>query len=251
MSKKLTGKVAFITGSAKNMGKDFAIALAKQGADLVIHYHSAHSKPQALETQKEVEALGVRTTLVHGDVSNKAQVMNIFEHIISEFGAVDIVINNAGTISKKPFAEYSEEDFDRLFGINCKGAFFVMQEAAKHIRDNGRIINMGTSLLAAFTGNYALYAGSKAPLEHFTRALAKEVGHRGVTVNTIAPGPIDTDFFHGEENEQTVNYLQSASVMNRLGQVDDITPAVLYLASEQSRWTTGQTLFVNGGFVTR
>ncbi|MEJ6473936.1 SDR family oxidoreductase [Pseudoalteromonas piscicida] len=251
MSKQLTGKVAFVTGSSKNMGKSFAIALAEQGADLVIHYHSAHSKPQAIETQREVEALGVKATLVHGDISNKAQVMNIFEHIISEFGGVDIVINNAGAISKKPFVEYTESDFDALFGINCKGAFFVMQAAAKHIRDNGRIINMATSLLAAFTGGYALYAGSKAPLEQFTKALAKEIGHRGVTVNTIAPGAIDTDFFHGEENPQTVDYLKSASVMNRLGQIDDVIPAVVYLASEASRWTTGQTLFINGGFVTR
>ncbi|KKE82876.1 hypothetical protein N481_07965 [Pseudoalteromonas luteoviolacea S4047-1] len=152
---------------------------------------------------------------------------------------------------QKSIFDYSESDFDTLFNINAKGVFFVMQEAAKILQDNGRIINIGTSLLSAFTGNYALYAGSKAPVEHFTKALAKEIGARGITVNMICPGPIDTDFFHKQEDTDSVAYLSGASVAGRLGTIEDIVPMVDFLCSSQSQWTTGQTLFVNGGFVSR
>ncbi|MCC2607660.1 SDR family oxidoreductase [Planctobacterium marinum] len=251
MTLRFTGKVALITGAARNMGRAFAQALATEGCDIVIHYNSESSAQDAQVTAKQVEAAGSRALLVQGDLTSIDAVQKLFSEAKDAFGRVDIVINNAGKIIKRPFTDYSESDFDQLFNINTKAAFFVMQEAAKQIEDNGRIINLGTSLLGAFTGNYALYAGSKAPLEDFTRALAKEIGHRGVTVNTLCPGPIDTAFFHGEENAQTVAYLKAASVANRLGTIEDIVPLVTFIASTQSQWTTGQSLFVNGGFVTR
>lgn len=247
----LTGKVAIITGAARNMGSAFAEALAQKGCNIVVHYHSNASTADAEATARLVEKAGAKAMLFQGDLSQIDTVRQLFAQSIEAFGRIDIVINNAGKVIKRAIVDYTEAEYDQLFNINSKAAFFVMQEAAKHIEDNGRIINMGTSLLGAFTGHYALYAGSKAPLEDFTRALAKEIGARGVTVNTVCPGPIDTEFFHGEENQQAVNYLKSASVANRLGRIDDITPVIEFFASEQSRWTTGQTLFVNGGFVTR
>lgn len=120
-----------------------------------------------------------------------------------------------------------------------------------HLSEDGRNISMDTYLLGAFTGYYGVFAGSKAPLEHFIRALAKEIGHKGITVNTVAPGPIDTPFFHGEENEQSVTYPKAASVANRLGDIRDILPVIEFLTSEEAQWGTGQTIFVNGGFVAR
>lgn len=249
--RNLAGKVAIVTGAARNMGRAFSVAMAARGADIVVHYNSESSQPAAEETARLIEAKGARALLVKGDLTSTESVEKLFNDTIQSFSKVDIVINNAGLVIKKPMAEYTEEDFDRSFAINAKAPFLVMKQAAKHIQENGRVINMGTSLLGAFTGMYGIYAGSKAPLEDFTRALAKEIGNRGVTVNTVAPGPIDTPFFHSEENEQSVAYLSAASVANRLGRIEDIVPTIEFLVSEDARWTTGQTLFVNGGFVTR
>lgn len=251
MKDNLQGKVAVITGAARNMGSAFAQSLALKGCNIVVHYNSESSFEDAQRTANTVKQNGSNAILVKGDLSKLENVKELFSKAVDAFGSVDIIINNAGKVIKRPFVEYTEDDYDQLFNINCKAAFFVMQEGAKYIEDNGRIINMGTSLLGAFTGFYALYAGSKAPLEDFTKALAKEIGSRGVTVNTICPGPVDTAFFHGEENEQAVAYLSAASVANRLGKIEDIVPVIEFIASEKSQWTTGQTLFINGGFVAR
>lgn len=251
IDKDLSGKVALVTGAARNMGRAFVVSLASRGADVVIHYNSESSASDAEETARLAKEQGVRALLVQGDLSKEAAVEKIYQETLAAFKQVDIVINNAGLVVKKPMIDVTEDDFDRSFGINAKAPFFIMKHAAKHIQDNGRVINMGTSLLSAFTGFYGVYAGSKAPLEDFTRALAKEIGSRGVTVNTVAPGPIDTAFFHGEENAQSVAYLSAASVMGRLGNIEDVVPMINFLTSEEARWVTGQTLFVNGGFVTR
>ncbi|TMP24379.1 short chain dehydrogenase [Pseudoalteromonas rubra] len=247
----LTGKVAIVTGSARNMGRAFAISLAERGANVVVHYHSDSSLNDAEQTAAEITQIGRRVLLVQGDLSHESQVQALYRQTLETFGRVDIVINNAGKVLKKAIADISEQEYDQLFAINTKAPFLMMKHAATHIQDQGRIINMGTSLLGAFTGLYGAYAGAKAPLEDFTRALAKEIGGRGITVNVVAPGPIDTAFFHGEENAQSVAYLSAASVLNRLGNIDDVVPMIDFLVSEEARWITGQTLFVNGGFVTR
>ncbi|QTL37848.1 SDR family oxidoreductase [Pseudoalteromonas viridis] len=247
----LTNKVAIVTGSARNMGRAFAISLAKRGANVVVHYHSDASRKDAEQTAAEITQIGGKSLLVQGDLTQESQVQSLYSQTQEAYGRVDIVINNAGKVLKKAIADISEQEYDQLFATNTKAPFLMMKHAAQHIRDQGRIINMGTSLLGAFTGLYGAYAGAKAPLEHLTRALAKEIGSRGVTVNVVAPGPIDTAFFHGEENAQSVAYLSSASVLNRLGHIDDVVPMVDFLVSEEARWITGQTLFVNGGFVTR
>jgi NAD(P)-dependent dehydrogenase (short-subunit alcohol dehydrogenase family) len=249
--KELAGKVAIITGSARNLGRTYAEALARNGADIVVHGHGAAATGDAEETSRLVKAQGTRAIIVQGDIADPALVRHLFDEAMNAFGRVDIVINNAGMIIKKPLAEVTEEDFDRSFGVNAKGAFFTMQEAARRISDNGRIINMGTSLLGVTTGLYSVYAGSKAPLEDFTRALAKEIGARGVTVNTVCPGPVDTPFFHGQESAQSEAFSKQTSVANRLGRPEDIIPLIEFLASPRSQWITAQTLFINGGMTAR
>ncbi len=249
--RELEGKVAVVTGSARNMGRAFAVAFATSGANVVVHHHGAGAKADAEETARLVREQGVKALVFEGDLASVAIVRRMFDDTMKAFGRVDIVVNNAGLIVKKPFVEITEEDFDRSFGINTKAVFFVMQEAARRISDGGRIINMGTTLLGATTQFYGVYAGSKAPLEDFTRALAREIGARGVTVNTVAPGPVDTPFYHGQENAQAVAYATQASVAKRLGTIEDIIPVVEFLASPRSQWVTAQTLFVNGGYLAR
>ena len=249
--KELAGKVAIITGSARNMGRAFAVALARSGADVVVHHHGASSQEDGERTASLVREQGRRAVVVDGDLAQTRVVRGLFDKAKAELGRVDIVINNAGVVIKRPLLEVTEEDYDRSFGINAKAAFFVMQEAAKVIADGGRIINMATTLLAATTPFYSVYAGSKAPLEDFSRALAKEIGGRGVTVNCVAPGPIDTPFFHGQENAQSTAYSSQASVAKRLGTAGDVVPVIEFLASPRSQWVTAQTIFVNGGYLTR
>ncbi|RUL78841.1 SDR family oxidoreductase [Dyella choica] len=250
-AKPLAGKVAVITGSARNMGRAFAVALARLGADITVHHHSPKAKDDAEETARLVREQGARSIIVEGDLAKLGVVQTLFGATSEAFGRVDIVINNAGVVIKKPFVDITEEDFDRSFGINAKAAFFVMQEAARRIADNGRIINMGTTILGATIPFYSVYAGAKAALEDFTRSLAREIGPRGVTVNVVAPGPIDTEFYHGAETPESVARATGASVAGRLGRVNDVVPLIEFLASPASQWVTAQTLFINGGYLAR
>ncbi|KAG0252290.1 hypothetical protein DFQ27_008167 [Actinomortierella ambigua] len=245
----LVGKVAFITASAKNLGKQLAIALAKRGADIVIHHR--RDGPQAEETAQTIRALGREVLILQGDLQSVATIEGLFQQTLDRFGHVDIVINNAGMMLRKNILDTTEEEFDAVFGTNTKASFFIMREAARHLADNGRVINIGTSLQAIMTGHFGCYAGSKAALDLFTRALAKEIGSRGITVNTVAPGPLNTTFFHAAETPQASAFMASLSPMNRLGEIDDIVPVIEFIASPASKWVSGQTIFVNGGVIAR
>ncbi|KUM03285.1 SDR family oxidoreductase [Chromobacterium subtsugae] len=245
------GKVALVVGASRNMGRAFAEALAADGAAVAIHYNSAGSRAGAEEAAAQIHAAGGQAFAVQADITKTAEVRRLFDAVEARFGHLDILINTAGMMVKKPVTEVSEEEFDAIFALNTKAAFFCLQEAGRRLRDNGRILSIGTSLLAATTGYYGVYAGSKAPLEDFTRALAKEVGQRGITVNVVAPGPMDTEFFYAVETPETVAYLKLASINGELGQVADLVPLVKHLVSPENRWTTAQTLFINGGFVSR
>lgn len=247
----LKGKTAIVTGARNNLGRGFAIALARMGANVVVHHHTTDTRDQAEETARLVEAQGTKATIVVGDLGQLANIERMFDVAENNFGSVDILVNNAGQIVKKPLAEVTEEEYDRLANINSKGTFFCMREAAKRLNDHGRVINIGTSLFTSITPNYAVYTGTKAGMEEYARALTKEVGARGITVNVVCPGPVDTPFFHGQETPQSVAYVSKLSVAGRLGEVNDIVPMVAFLASPNSQWITGQTFWVNGGYATR
>ena len=250
-AKPLTGKVAIVTGARANMGRAFSEALAEMGADVVVHYHRTSTQSEAEETAALVRAQGRRAALVHGDLGEVSVVRRMFDTAQREFGGVDIVVNNAGAIIKKPMAEFTDEEFERLDAVNNRGLFYCLREAARRVRPGGRIINNGTSLLAGAAPGYAIYAGTKAPVEEYTRMLAKELGDKRITVNAIAPGPVNTPFFHSQENERSTAYAAGLSTEGRLGEVSDIVPTLKFLASPDSQWTNGQTLWVNGGYLTR
>lgn len=200
-NRELTGKVAIVTGARNNLGRGYAVALARNGASVVVHYHREATRDQAEETARLVQQQGTRALLVSFDLSQVANIRKLFDETTKAFGKVDIVVHNAGRSVKKPLAEVTEEDYDRKAGINSKGAFFIMQEAVRRIADNGRIINVVSSLLAANIPNYSAYTGTKAAMEQFTRALAKEIDwRRNITVNSIAPGPVDTPFYRAIAN---------------------------------------------------
>lgn len=243
--------MAIVTGARANLGRGFAEGLAKHGADVVVHYHRESTKDQAEETASLVEAQGARAALVQGDLGQVETVMRTFDTAIENFGQLDILVNNAGAIVKKPMAEVTDEELDRMININTRGTFLCMREAARRISDNGRIINIGTSLLAGMAPNYSAYAGTKSTMEEVTRMGARELGERGITVNTISPGPIDTPFFHSQETPETTEFASNLSVLNRLGTIDDIVPVVEFLALPSSQWITGQTIWINGGYLTR
>jgi NAD(P)-dependent dehydrogenase (short-subunit alcohol dehydrogenase family) len=245
----LKGKTAVVTGAARNLGRGFAVMLARQGANVAVHYHGEQARADAEETALLVSGVGVEAELVAADLSDTNQVRGLFDRTMTRFGRLDVLLNTVGMIIKKPFIEISEAEYDTIFAVNAKSVFFSMQEAARRMSDGGRIVNLATSILGMSTAHYAIYAGSKAPIEHFTRALAKELMERDIAVNTIAPGALDTSFFYPAETAESVQMIKQWT--GGLGSVRDVVPLVEFLVSPGANWLTGQTIFVNGGVVTR
>jgi NAD(P)-dependent dehydrogenase (short-subunit alcohol dehydrogenase family) len=250
-AKTLQGKAAIVTGARNNQGRAYAVALAKLGADLVLHFHRNDTREQNEETARLVRAEGVRVATVVGDMADASVAKAVFDAAQSSFGKIDIVVNTVGYIVKKPFAQLTEADYVRSERANVKALFHIFQQSAQRLADNGRLIHIGTSLTAGSTPGYGLYAGTKAPCEEFTRMVAKEVGKRGITVNTVAPGPLDNTFFHAAETPESAKFAANLAVTGRLGKESDVTPIVTFLASTESQWVTGQTLWINGGYLTR
>ncbi len=248
--KKLKEKVVLIAGGAKNLGGLLSLDFAKKGAKVVVHYNSDSTKADAEKTLSEIQAIGAEAMIIQGDLTIPANVTQLFDAAIAKFGGIDIAINTVGMVLKKPFAETTEAEYDTMFGVNSKSAYFFLQEAGKKINDHGRICTIVTSLLAAYTGLYSTYAGAKAPVEHFTRAASKEFGERGISVTAVAPGPMDTPFFYGQESPEAVAYHKSASALGGLTNIKDIAPLVEFLVTD-GWWITGQTIFANGGYTTR
>lgn len=246
----LQGKVALVGAGAKNLGGLISRTLGAEGASIVVHYHATSTKASAEETVRAVEASGGKAFAVQGDLTQVDNVAKLFDEAIRRYGRLDIAVNTVGKVLKKPFVETTEKDYDEMFAINAKAAYFFIQEAGKRMNDGGKIITILTSLLAAFTGLYSTYAGSKASVEHFTRAAAKEFGPRGISVTSVAPGPMDTPFFYPAESPEAVAYHKSQSMNGKLTDIADIVPIVKFLATD-GWWITGQTIFANGGYTTR
>jgi len=179
-----------------------------------------------------------------------ANVAELFADAEAALGTIDVAVNTAGKVLRKPIVETTEDEYDSMFDINSKAAYFFIQEAGKNLADGGKIITIVTALLAAFTDGYSTYAGGKSPVEHFTRAAAKEFADRGISVTAIAPGPMDTPFFYGQETPERVEFHKSQGMGGQLTKIEDIAPIVRFLASE-GWWITGQTIFANGGYTTR
>jgi NAD(P)-dependent dehydrogenase (short-subunit alcohol dehydrogenase family) len=252
----IKGKTALIAGGAKNLGALIARDLATHGAKAVaIHYNSAASKAAADATIADLKAQGAAAYAFQGDLSGAAAMERLFADAKSAMGGIDIAINTVGKVLKKPIVEISEAEFDEMSAVNSKAAFFFIKEAGKTLNDNGKLVTLVTSLLGAFTPFYAAYAGGKAPVEHYTRAAAKEFGARGISVTAIGPGPMDTPFFYPAEGADAVAYHKTAAALSSfsktgLTDIEDIVPYIRLLVSD-GWWMTGQTILVNGGYTTK
>ncbi|CAB3971382.1 MULTISPECIES: SDR family oxidoreductase [Burkholderia] len=253
---EIKGKTVLIAGGAKNLGGLIARDLAAHGAKAVaIHYNSAGSKADAETTVAAIKAAGAEAVAFQADLTSAAAVEKLFADAVAAVGRPDIAINTVGKVLKKPFTEISEAEYDQMSAVNAKSAFFFLREAGRHVNDNGKIVSLVTALLGAFTPYYAAYAGTKAPVEHYTRAAAKEFGERGISVTAVGPGPMDTPFFYPEEGADAVAYHKTAAALSKysktgLTDIEDVVPFIRHLVSD-GWWITGQTILINGGYTTK
>ncbi|XOK59074.1 SDR family oxidoreductase [Paenibacillus elgii] len=245
--KPLEGKVAIVTGSSRGIGRVIAERLAGLGAKVAINY--AGSPEKAAEVVAGIVQKGGHATAIRADLGKVSDIEQLFARTIAEFGKVDILINNAGLMLNKPLSDVTESDFEQQFAVNVKGTFFACQQAMEHMENNGRIVNFSTSIIGQMFPTYSVYAGTKGAVEQFTRQLAKEFGAKQITINAVAPGPVNTELFTAGKTEEQIEGMKKLNAFGRIGEPEDIADAVELLVSDKSQWITGQTLRVNGGFI--
>ncbi|KAK4233610.1 hypothetical protein C8A03DRAFT_38667 [Achaetomium macrosporum] len=254
---RLDGKVALVTGAGRGIGAAMAIELGRCGAKVVVNY--ASSREPAERVVDEIKRLGSDAIAFQADVRHVSQTTQLMDDAVSHFGGLDIVCSNAGVVSFGHLGEVTEEEFDRVFGLNTRGQFFVAREAYRHLNDGGRIILMSSNTARDFSvPRHSLYSGSKGAIDSFVRVLSKDCGHKKITVNAVAPGGTVTDMFHavsqhyipnGERYtaEERQEMAAHASPLHRNGYPIDIARVVCFLASKEGEWVNGKVLTLDGG----
>ena len=242
-----TSKVAIVTGASRGIGAAVAERLAQDGFTVVINYAGSAAAAQALVNR--IEQAGGHALPAQADVSDPAAVRRMFDAAETAFGGVDVMVNNAGVMQLASIADATDEGFDQQIAINLKGVFNGMREAAKRLRDGGRIVNFSTSIVGTLLPTYGVYAATKAGVEAMTRILSKELRGREITVNAIAPGPVATELFLNGKSPELIDRLAKMAPLERLGQPQDIADAVSFLVGPQGGWINGQVLRANGGMV--
>ncbi len=244
-SKKLTGKVALVTGGSRSIGAAIAKRLAADGAAVALTYSTSPGKAE--EVVRAIEAAGGRALAIKADAADPEAVRLAVAKTVGAFGGIDILVNNAGALAVAPIEQFSLEDFDKLIAVNIRGVFVATQEAARHMREGGRIIHIGStnSDRMPFAGG-SVYALTKGAIAAFTKGLARDLGPRSITVNNVQPGPIDTDMnpADGEFAKATVQNV----ALQRYGHTDEIASFVAYLASPEASYITGASLLADGGY---
>ncbi|MFV1849511.1 MAG: SDR family oxidoreductase [Porticoccaceae bacterium] len=238
-------RTAIITGASRGIGVALAKRLAADGLAVVINY--ANSASAAEDLAGELTSQGHKALAVKADIARPDAVTALFDKTITEFGGVDVIVNNAGVMTTQPIAEMDDATYDAMMDINVRGTFNMLREGAKHLRDHGRVINFSTTALHLKLPGYAVYNATKAAVEAMTAVYAKELRGRQITVNAVAPGPVATELFlSGKTDEQVANFAKMPP-LERLGQPDDIAGVVSFLAGPDSGWVDGQTIRANGG----
>ncbi len=239
----LNGKVAIVTGASSGIGQAIAERLAADGAIVVVNYLRSESKARAVVAG--IQGKGGKAVAVQADMSVVADARRLVMDTAAQFSRVDILVNNAGKFVPKSLLDTSEADFDALMALHAKGPYFAMQEAAKMMRDQGRIVNISSAGTKLHYYGATAYLGSRGALEQFTQGIAQELAPRGITVNTVAPGFTDTGILTEPYRQMGIQL----SPFKRLGRPEDIAEVVAFLVSEQARWVTGQTIQAGGGIV--
>ncbi|MDJ1467052.1 SDR family oxidoreductase [Cytophagaceae bacterium DM2B3-1] len=240
----LNEKVVLVTGASRGIGASLAQSFAENGAKVIVNY--AGSKDAAEKVVANIKQKGGDAMAVQADVSKPADVKNLFDTAIAQYGRIDVLVNNAGIMITKTIKDTTDEEFDRHFDINVKGVFNTLREAATRLSDNGSVINFSTSVNRLMLPGYGTYVATKSAVEQLTRIFAKEVGARGINVNSVSPGPTDTELFTNGKSEELINRLASLSAFNRIGKPEDIVPIVLFLASDEAKWISAQNIGANG-----
>ena len=244
-SRNLSGKVALVTGASRGLGAAIARRLAADGATVAITYSSSPAKAQ--EVVEAIAAAGGKALAIKADAADAAAVRAAVNQTVATFGGIDILVNNAGIATMAPITDFTLEDFDRIMAVNVRGLFVATQEAARHLREGGRIIQIGSvnSDLMPFAGG-SVYALTKGAVASFTRGLARDLGARKITVNNVQPGPVDTDM--NPANGPFADSLRSHMALGRYGRPEEIAGFVSYLASPEAAYITGASLLADGGF---
>jgi 3-oxoacyl-[acyl-carrier protein] reductase len=244
MSKKLEGKIALITGGSRGIGAAIAKRLAADGANVAITY--TKGADAAASAVKEIERAGGKAIAIQADAADVEAVKAAVEKTIATFGQLDVLVNNAGTAIPKAFEETTLEEMDRVLDINIRGVFVATQAALKHMNEGGRIIMIGSAVgERAVAPGLVPYAATKGAVKMFTQALSREVGSRGITVNNVQPGPIDTEL-NPASGDWAVPQ-KAATALDRYGRVDEIAAMVAFVAGPESSYITGANLTVDGG----
>ena len=237
---------AVVTGASRGIGRAVALRLARDGFAVVVNYSGSREK--AAEVVADITGHGGRAVAVQADVADPASVARLFDQAEQAHGKIGVVVNSAGIMKMLPIAAASVEDFDAVFGVNVRGTFNVLQQAAKRVADGGRIITLSTSVLGVNFPNYGPYAASKAAVEVLTRILAHELRGRNISVNAVAPGPTATELFFEGKTEEQIQRLAKLAAMERLGTPEDIANVISFLAGAEGGWINAQTVRANGGY---
>lgn len=240
-------KTSLVTGASRGIGRAIALRLAKDGFNVTVGY--AGNRTKAEEAVDEIASGGGKALAIQADIAQENQVTALFARTAEAFGGIDAVVNSAGIMELSPIAEGNTELFDRIMATNLRGTFLVLSQAARHVREGGRIVALSTSALVPAFPAYGAYIASKAGVEALVRTLANELRGRSITVNAISPGPVATELFLTGKSEEQVARLAKMPPLERLGEPEDIASVVSFLAGSDGGWVNGQVVRVNGGFV--
>ncbi|MGS1106911.1 SDR family oxidoreductase [Achromobacter anxifer] len=245
MNTQATQRIALVTGGSRGIGAAIARRLARDGHAVAINYASSAAEAETLAN--DIRAAGGRALAVRADVSRADEVRAMFDQVEAGLGRIDVLVNSAGILKMVPLAETSDELYEQTFGINTRGTFNTLREAATRLADGGSIVNVSSTTIALNLPNYSVYIASKAAVESLTQVFAKELRGRRITVNAVAPGPVATELFLNGKSPELIEHYAKMPPLERLGQPEDIANVVSFLAGPQAGWVNGQILRANGG----